>query len=219
MPVYHLIPARNLQTCSVSEDGVIGLPRVIIEQLAWPVPSKVAVDYLLDPLLLLLRRADPSQQAGYTLDYQTRPATHRTGTKITCRVLAKTILRPRIVLPIRGLAPIFLPTGPYALALILESLPWVTLDFSQTGIKAIADPLKGVYQLLDPSGNIVRIGEGSLAARLREHLKDARLTSGAHSLQYFPLADKEETQLWERVLLAQYEQQTGQLPLFNRIRA
>lgn len=218
MPVKKLIPSGNSQTCSISDSGTISIPQFVTQQLGWTVPSKIAVSYIDEPLTLLLSQAE-SDQEGYTLAYQTRPATSKTGTKITCSAFASGVLRRRVELPLRGLTPIFLSGGLYPLALVVQGPQWTNEDFSQSGLKRISGSFKGVYQLLSASGTVLRIGEGSISARMSERLKEDRLTADARTLQYFRLIDKEETQLWERILIAQYEQQNGQLPPLNRIRS
>ena len=217
MPAIPLMPSRSRQTCAISAAGAISLPQFVIQRLGWAVPSPIAISYLVDPLALLFAPAASSDQPSFSLSYQSRPPTRRTGSKLRCSAFAARVLGPRVELPLRGLVPIFLSGGAFPLALVVQGPQWTSEEFSQAGLKRIASDLKGVYQLLGASGTVLRIGEGALVERLRAHLKEDRLAAQVRTIQYFRLADKEETQHWERILIAQYELQNGQLPPLNRI--
>jgi hypothetical protein len=218
MPLIELIPVRDSQTCTINEGGTISFPHSIWQRLSWQLPCKIAVTYIDSPLTLLLRRADISE-TGFTLAYQARPATARTGAKITCSRFANEVLRTRVVLPLRGITPIFPTGGKYQLALILRQPMWITEDFSQAGAQRIQGDFQGVYQLIDSAGSTLRIGEGNISSRIRDHLKTENFVRNIRSVQYIALGDKEEASVMEGILIAQYENENGHLPSLNLIRS
>ncbi len=218
MPLIDLIPVGSDNSCSISENGTISFPKAVWQRLGWEVPCKIAVTYIAQPLTLLLRRAE-NDQPGFSLSYQNRQITSRSGVKITCSRFASYVLRTQVVLPIRGLIPTFPENGRYQLALMLQHPTWVTEDFSQAGLKQIANDVKGIYQLLDSTGSIIRIGEGAVGNRIREHLKDERFAVQVKFVQYLVLSDKDEASVMEKILIAQHETEFGRLPTFNALRA
>ncbi len=220
MPVINIIPIGNSVTCSVSANGTMSFPQSIIERVGWRVNHKIAVSYIPEPLVVLLRPAE-ANRPGFTLSYNTQDQMGRgkPGGRLSCSKFTREILRPRLALPARGISPIILRNGQVQLALMLESPAWITESFSMAGCQNIPARIKGVYQLIGAEHQILRIGEGAIQARIREHLKDERLARVANEIRYCVLADKEETSTIEKVLIAEYEAEYGELPPFNRIRA
>ncbi|SRR5258708_18086543 len=220
MPVINIIPIGDSATCSVSADGTVSFPKSIIEQVGWRATRKIAVSYIPEPLVLLLRPAELNRP-GFTLSYNdhARKGLDKPGGRLSCSKFTKEILRPRLALPARGIAPIILKNGQTQLALMLQLPTWITESFSMAGCQNIPSGIKGVYQLISSEEEILRIGEGTIQTRIKEHLKDERLARMASAIRYCVLADKEETSTIEKVLIAQYEAEYGELPSFNRIRA
>ena len=85
------------------------------------------------------------------------------------------------------------------LVLVLENIPWAEEEFSQTGISHISSKRLGIYELLASDGAILRIGEGQIASRLKQHLHDLELLSKVRKVRYMELHDKEETEFLERI--------------------
>jgi hypothetical protein len=206
-------------TTSISKRGTINIPHNILDQLDWNYGDRIAVGYIASPLTLLLRKAD-KHQPGFTLSYQYRKPGVKAGGKITCSTFANQILRPKVVLPLRGIKVVILNTvRPPQLALQLETPTWVEEEFSQTGLSRIGNGIKGVYQLVSSSGDVLRIGEGQIATRIKEHLRETEFVSKVRRVRYMELVDKEEMELMERILLADYEGEFGKLPFFNLVRS
>lgn len=218
MPVINIVPYRNEQTCSISEDGTVSFPQKIVLSLGWTLGTKIAVSYIAAPFTVLLRTAD-AEQPGFTLSALSATYPQQSGGKIKCRTFAKIVARSRVTLPVRGLQPIILEQCKFRLALMAQSPNWIYEDFSQAGGQNIATDVQGIYELVDWNQNIVRIGEGVVISRFRQHLKDERFVNLVNQVRYFAMSDKEETKIMEKILLTQYFIENGELPKFNRIRA
>ena len=78
----------------------------------------------------------------------------------------------------------------------------------------------GVYQLLGRQSTVLRVGEGKIKERINAHLADhLRFMPSVKAFRYARLTVKEDAELLERILIAQYEGDTGAIPPLNEIRA
>jgi len=218
VPLIPIIPIGNSLTCSFNSEGTLTFPQRVIDLLGWEHNAKIALSYIHEPLTLLLRSAEIGHP-GFTLSHLSHADTGKAGGKISCTKFSKEVLRSRIVFPLRGLVPIFLKSSNFQLALTLQSPEWRTVEFSLTGCQKISPEVKGVYQLLSSDMKVLRIGEGIVQTRTREHLKDQRIVQSTQLVRYISLEDKEETEIMEKILIAYHEAEHKHLPEFNSIRA
>lgn len=212
-----LYPMGKMSNCTVNPDGTISLPQRVIDGLSWQIGDEIAASYIPSPITLLLRAA-PAGHPGYKLSYLSRNGQSRSGGKLNCRAFTNHVLRPKVPLPQRNVQPVLLRSGDYDLALLFEAIPWMSVDCSMAGCQQIPTGATGVYQLLGSDHAPLKIGEGAVQNRLREHLRDERLVRLARTMQYIILP-KEDGVILEKVLLALYEDQHQVLPPFNAIRA
>jgi hypothetical protein len=217
MSPVELLPMGKIANCAINQDGTISLPQRVIDALGWRIGEEIAASYIPSPITLLLRVARDGRP-GYKLSYLSRNGRARSGGKLNCRAFTKHILRPRIPLPQRNIPPALLRNGDYELALLFESIPWKSVECSMAGCQQIPADVTGVYQLLGGDQMPLKIGEGVVQNRFREHLRDERLVRQARTLQYVVLP-KEDSVVLEKVLLALYEAAHQTLPPFNTIRA
>ena len=198
--------------------GVINFPRAVMERLGWQIGQHIEVSYLLKPMVLLFR-VDETGEIGYALHYLNRTGTGGSGGKIRCAKLARLVLRPRFSQPVLyGLEPIY-PTAIDAdLALFLERPDWIPIDFDMASCQAVSEDTLGVYEVLGPNAEL-RIGEGNVRLRLKEHLKVEALVRAAKGVRYFQALDKEDSVVLEHLLLSEFEARDGALPQYNRIKA
>jgi hypothetical protein len=211
-------PVGKATTCAIGETGTISFHQRTLDRLGWQAGNEIALQYIASPLTLLLREAD-SECPGFKLSYWGRSGNQRFGGKITCVRLANTVLRSRVALPIRDIEPIvFTYLQRQHLALILVDPPWMETAFSMAGCQTLAAEQTGVYQLLSADNTVLRIGQGNLQLRLREHLKDDQLVYNTRQVRYLSM-EKDDAILMERILLAQHEAALGELPAFNPIHA
>src|SRR5258708_11219081 len=218
MPVIRVIPIGNTDTCSFNADGTISVPQRVMQRLNWQHNQKIALSYIAEPLTLLLAAAE-NEVPGFTLSYRNRTVSTSVGGRISCTKFTNEVMRTKVALPARRIFPVFLRNVNYQLALLLQPIDWLVVDFSLAGCLQINPELKGVYQLLSADQKVLRIGEGAIQSRIKEHLKDERLARAAKTLRYLGLADKEETSLMEKILIAHHEANYRELPQFNAIRA
>ena len=104
---------------------------------------------------------------------------------------------------------------------MLTEPQWKVVDFTMAGCSLIGDPpaLIGTYELLGSDAIPLRVGEGIVQNRIREHLKDDRMVRAVKRVRYFPLSEKRDAEVMEQVLLARFETRNEALPMFNSIRA
>jgi hypothetical protein len=179
--------------------------------------QRIRVDYIRKPLWLLFS-LDEAGRLGFALHYLNRNGTGGSGGKMRCVRLAKTVLRPHVALPLYGLPPVFPNHMVADLVLMLEEPDWIPFEFTMAGCQALPADVLGVYEI-SSHNDILRIGEGVVQSRIREHLKNDHLVRAARTARYMVAADKEESILIERVLLSLYEERNGALPQFNRVKA
>ena len=144
----------------------------------------------------------------------------KTGARIACQSFTRGYLQAVVVLPKRNLTPIFFPDEKWRFALILEELPWQTEEFTKKGAESVNSDVLGVYQLLGRHSTILRIGEGKIKERVNSHLADhVRFMPVVKAFRYTPMTMKEDAELLEKILIAQYEAEMGAIPPLNEIRS
>ncbi len=223
MPRITVSPKGMSDTISLDPSGAFAFPKRVIDRLKWRVPGMVTVDYLLDremseaPLTLFL--SSTSDTHGFTLSYLNATRDGGSGGKIKLQSMVRTVIAPRVVLPTDNLTPIYPQTGLADLVLMLTQPVWTPIEFTLAKLQTIPGDLIGVYQILNESGKPVKIGQGSVANRLREHLKEERYIRAAKTAQFFPVSLKEDAPIFEQVLIAQHEMVYEALPEMHRIRA
>jgi len=226
MPI-DMPPNGKSTKCQIGADGIIAFPQHVVDHLGWQIEEPIVVSYLLDGslLILLFRRAEPGA-CGFKLAFKNRTVEGGSGGKLRCRKLIKQIVSPLIPLTRRDIDPIFLDMDkksghkPYEMAFLLQIPGWTEVEFNANGVADLPQRLLGVYQIVNGNPDKpVRIGQGIVQARLKEHVKENDFRAGSH-LAYFPVAKKKDAELVEHILLMQYKQENGgQLPPGNRITA
>ena len=211
------VSARSKQkTCSVGRAG-IGFPQAIVEKTGWLVGDKIEVAFIPDVKCILLSNATESEDA-FTLGYAN--ARSKTGGRISCQAFVRNYLQALVALPRRNIVPVLLERSDWRVALLLEQINWQTGEFSKAGWENAPRDAIGVYELLGKGGAVLRIGEGRIRDRIKAHLDDpARFLPTVKMFRFVTLTDKTDTELLEKILIAQYEAETGVLPPFNDIRA
>jgi hypothetical protein len=217
MPRITMPRSGGSDQCWITADGIISFPKPVIARLGWQMGQRIRVDYIRKPLWLLFS-IDEVGRLGFALHALNRNGTSGSGGKMRCARLAKTVLRPSVALPVYGLSPVFPDHTVADLVLMLEEPDWIPFEFTMAGCQALPPDVLGVYQI-SSHNDILRIGEGNVPARIREHLKNDHLVRAAKSARYMVAADKEESVLIEHVLLCIYEEKNGALPQFNRVKA
>jgi hypothetical protein len=216
MPI--IISARARQKgCSVSRAG-IGAPQPVVEQAGWKQGQhKVEIGFIPDVKCILLSGPSESEE-GFLVAYANSRS--KTGARIACQAFARVYLQAITVLPKRNLTAIVLREEKWRLALFLENIPWQTEEFTKKGAESVDNDILGVYQLLGRQGVVLRVGEGKIRERLASHLSDhMRFMPVVKSFRYARLNMKEDAELLEKILIANYEGETGVLPPLNEIRA
>ncbi|MBK8024773.1 MAG: GIY-YIG nuclease family protein [Chloroflexi bacterium] len=212
----HVIPRQKDSACYINSEGRLFLPAPTLDSLKWKHGTAIALAYLADPLTLLLR--DDADGNGFTLMRRAGPTnTQSPRGVVTCTGFTNGVLRSRVALPLRNIKPIVLKNATHKLALQLEAPTWTREEFSQAGRQNVPPGAKGVYQLLDANEQVLRIGEGAINSRIGQHLKNSEFISAVRYFRYYSLADKEEMQIFEQVLLANYEMSAGKLPVLNTL--
>ncbi len=210
-------PVGRSHLCSVSTTGTIKCPQKVMARTGWTSGERVGVEYIERPLVLLFQRVCPDCD-GFVLSPANRGKSGTSGGKLSCSRLANQVLRQRVALPLEGLPPLHLPNTPFQLALLLEPIAWEQVAFSHAGCDTLPPRSMGVYRVLSGSGRVLRIGEGQLLSRLREHLLNSALSRSARVFQWTGLP-KDDAVLLERVLLSDHLREYGELPKFNKIHA
>lgn len=218
MSPVRLYPVGKSRDCSISKSGTIRLPQPVMERLGWQAGDDIVLDYIKEPVLVLLLQKAGEDQNGFRLSYIDHKRKATAGGKVTASRLAKWVLNPRLVLPLMNLKPIYFKNGAFELALILQEIPWQTVTFDKAGSQQMPTDEIGTYRLIGSDRSVQRIGEGNLRQRMLEHLSDDHLVRMTRFLQYITL-DKEDAVIVERILLSQHEAQHETLPPFNAIHA
>jgi hypothetical protein len=205
----------NLEACSVSRAGV-GMVQSVVERAKWSIGDKIEVGFIENAKCLLLRSV--SSDNGFKLAYaNTRK---KSGGRVFCNAFIRNYLSAIITLPKKNLAPILPKGSEWDIALLLEPIDWSTAEFTKTGCNTLAKDSVGVYELLGNGNIVLRIGEGKLRDRINAHLQDSRFTQPTvKTFRYLLLADSIDSQLMEKILIEEYEDDIGVLPRFQEIRA
>lgn len=216
MPI--LISAKSRQkACTVSR-AAIGAPQSVVEQAGWHQgEDKVDVGYIPDVKIILISKPSDSEEAFRVTYANTRS---KTGGRIACQSFCRGYLQAVVVLPKRNLIPIFFSDDKWRIALSLEDLPWQTEEFTKKGAETVNNEILGVYQLLGRQSTVLRVGEGKIKERVNAHLTDhIRFMPSVKAFRYVPLTMKEDAELLEKILIAQYEGETGAILPLNEIRS
>ena len=216
MPILISAKARQ-KACSVARAG-IGVPQGVIEQAGWHQgKDKVEIGYIPDVKCILISKPLDSEDAFLITYANTRS---KTGGRISCGAFCRGYLQAVVVLPKRNLIPTIFGDDKWRVAILLEDLPWQTEEFTKKGVENVTNNILGIYQLLGRQSTILRVGEGKIKERLNAHLADhLRFTPSVKAFRYARLTAKEDAELLERILIAEYEGETGAIPPLNEIRA
>ncbi len=123
-------------------------------------------------------------------------------------------------LPQMHIRPILIDHPVWKIALLLGETEWNILEYSQAGCSMVPREAIGVYELLEKTENVLRIGEGAIATRINAHLRDGFPSAEPiRQFRYLVLAEKEDCEIMEKILLARYELETGAMPPLNEIRS
>lgn len=216
VPVHPVLPVGKSRSVVIWPDGTIVFPAEVVRHLGWQVGKRIAVSYLEATLILFF--SSSTDQPGFILHSIGRDTeSGNSASKVRVSKLANQVIRPRIKLPVRGLEPIYLPTTTsFEMALNLEPWSWFETTFDASGAESIPARQVGLYEIMSADGRILRIGEGFVQVRCREHLKNGDLIRSGRGLRYLPL-EKTDSVLLEQVALAEYRAKFGALPPFNAI--
>jgi hypothetical protein len=108
---------------------------------------------------------------------------------------------------------------------LLEETNWeFEEEFSKAGLERMKQRVNkeavSCYVLLGTRDKILRYGHGQLVNRLETHLSDtARFMPLTKKFRAIVFDCKEDAEIFEKVLIAQYELETGMIPPLNEIRS
>ena len=217
MSPIEFFPVGKSETCSIAKDGTVSFPQRILDAIGWRAGDEIATSYIPIPLTLLLRVTNDGRP-GFKLSYLARTGNKKTGGKLNLSAFVNNIMRHQVILPRTGIKPAYLASGAYQLALVLEEIHWQDAEFNVSGIQLVPEDMMGVYEILGTDQVVLRIGEGFLQSRLREHLKDDRLRQVGRRVRYLAV-NKDDAVILEKVLLALHELDHSSLPPFNLMRS
>lgn len=201
--------------CSVSRAG-IGMVQAVVEKAGWSIGDQIEVGFIEKATCMLLRSLREGE--GFKLAYANQRK--KTGGRVFCVAFIRNYLNTIVRLPIKGITPVFPKGSEWDIALLLKALDWTKAEFSKNGSTSIPKDATGVYELVGNNDAVLRIGEGKIRDRINAHLKDKRFTPPtAKNFRFLPLDDPTDGQILERILIEQYETETGVLPRFQEIRA
>ena len=215
----NLYPVGHTKRCSFNAKGVLSIPQALLERLGWQQGQEITGQLSARHLIIKLSPATP-EHPGFTLSYSYKYQGQPAGGKLTLRSFANNTLRSRGILPLSNIPAVVIPAGRQnELGLKLVDLAWKEKIFSKADIDGISAKLRGVYKLLGAGGETLRIGEGQIRSRMKEHLKNEALARDVHNLQYIATKDKAEARFIEQVLFHFYQDWNGgDLPPHNAIR-
>lgn len=217
-------PAGGSDWFRILAGGAMLIPDTAMKRLKWSPGDRVFLEY---------KESEPTTLEVYLANHEKNgfrmSLGHRTGNdangpvgkggKITCYQFTRNTLAKRVSLPLHNLYPIFVENGGLHLAIILEQISWIEMEFSKAEAQKVPTDIVGVYQILSGDGKVIKIGEGVVRKRTEDHLKDEALAKAGRSFRYFRQVDKDESARMERILLAEHEQIWGCLPQFNMRRS
>jgi hypothetical protein len=213
-----LFPLGPRDGCWINTSGLINFGQDVMDAFGWQVGDTIAVQYIERPLTLLLWHEEDPARRSFKLSYLSRNQEGTSGGKLSMRAFTRRILTPRVQVPLENLKPVRLNGNPYEMGLLLEAPTWQEDSFSLAGVQRVPGDCVGVYDILGPQREVLRIGEGLVRQRLGAHLKHESLAAVGRWLRYMPL-DADDSAVLEKILLGLYEADHGQLPPFNAIRA
>lgn len=207
----------SVDVCSVTRSG-IGMVQGVVEKAGWKIGDSIQVGFIEKAKCILLGLT--SGDDGFGISYANTKAKKKTGGKIYCVAFIRNYLQTLVELPKKNLLPVFLRSSDWTLALLLEPLEWCVEDFTKSGANSIPKDSIGVYGLLGKRDALLRIGEGSIKDRINTHLQDTRFSPPTvKRFRYFVLDSQDDGKILEKVLIEEYENETGVLPRFQEIRA
>ena len=222
MPII-AINGSNDRRVSIGEKN-IGLTQAVIDRAGWKRDARIKVGVIKQANCVLL---GTTTTHGYKLRFaNTRTAT---GGKVECRKFIRAELASLVdnSLPIRNIAPIFPIGTDWDVAILLKpySVPWKYESFSQTKLPHVDVDAVGVYLLTGrPNGVTLRIGQGQIRARIKEHMNNPRINGQSDQgpklkvvgFCYLILdANPEDREIMERVLIAKHIDEHGKRPALN----
>ncbi len=227
MPRKVWVRAGMSDNVSLDPIGTFSFPKRVMERLGWIVPSRVRVEYLVDkkhaevPPTIFFSIYEDGNEQGYSLSllYRRKHGDGGSGGKVRCVSLAKTVIAPRVALPIIDIVPIYPATNLCDVILMLSDPTWTYVDFTMAGVQSVQSSQLGVYQILDDDDKPLKIGQGNVSMRLLQHLKDDRFVRSGKLARFFPVSEKKNAVVLEQVFIAQHENVHHKLPELNSIRA
>lgn len=213
-----IIISANLikNTCSISNQGV-GIAQSVIDQAKWKIGDKVEAGFIPETKCMLLSHITKSDNA-FMLCHAN--AKKKKGGRIYCQAFIRNYLQAITILPKYKVAPLFIDDNRWRIALLLDELEWRIHDFTRAEVENIDDVTYGVYELLGKENSILRVGEGKVKDRIKDHLKDTtRFSPIVKKFRFVALSSKEDVCLMEKVLITKYQNETGTLPPLNYIKA
>jgi hypothetical protein len=79
---------------------------------------------------------------------------------------------------------------------------------------SISDDLTGIYRYRDKNGLVLYIGKGNIKTRSNS---PERSRWGIYEIEYSSVNSDEDSLKWESYYLQSYQNENGELPMFNRI--
>ena len=207
---------EHQKKASIGRSG-IGFSQTFVEKIGWKRGQhKVEISFILNAKCILVSKPTQSNDA-FLVSYGNKRKL--SGAKINCLALVRNYLQALVTLPIKTI-PVIINHKHWQVALILDEINWITEEFSKSGNDNLTKNLQGVYQLLGKNKTILKIGEGLVKDRIRSYLSEPlRFSPQVKEFRYIYFEDKEDCELMEKILLAQFEAETGVLPHLNDIRA
>jgi hypothetical protein len=188
----------------------------VVEKSGWKIGDLIQVGFIVRAKCILLGSASGNE--GFGLAYAN--AKKKTGGRVYCVAFIRNYLQTMVELPKKNLLPVLLKESDWRLAVLLEPLEWCVEDFTKAGANSIPKGSIGVYGLLGKGDALLRIGEGNIRDRINAHLKDGRFSPPTvKRFRYFCLDEQADSKILEKVLIEEYEKETGVLPRFQEIRA
>jgi hypothetical protein len=219
-----LYPSGKSRHFRITRERSISIPTIAMQRLGWNYEDEVATQIILNPLTLLMWRA-PADRAGYKIHANGRTAGRKEGSgKLSMSGFIKRYIDGHLynldeAAPIEILPAYIDYPEPYQVALLLEQPPWSREQlFLPDEIRKIDPAGIGVYRLLSRQGSILKYGKGRIQERLLVQYQEKAKRDIVHQIQFF--ATQEDIAVaFERIHIALYRAEFGDLPLLNKINA
>lgn len=214
MPI-EVRPSSGSIRVGIQKNGTVSLSQGVCTRLGYETGDSILLYYIeRGPLVILLKKVVDDEDT-LTLSYLNKNASGTSGGQMRSKPFYDKVLKPRVRLPKSRLRPIFPDNWHYDLGVFIEEVQWERVDFSRNGYELVEKDRLGVYRLLDSGNNLLRYGEGNLANRMAEHLKESTFVEQVRSFEWTYVYLKQDAQIIERLLLEQYVEQYGSLPPLN----